>query len=339
MPTPSHARPGRAALLRIEQIHLLLKAVPRTPTGTFRVTIATLAAELEVSRNTIKEDLSLLEHTFNAPIAYDARRRTLYYEQAFDLRPPIWLDSDESLALLVAVRLAARSRVLPIGRTLVRALDRIAPMLAGATSFGPDVLGSVFSTPESSISEIEARNFSRLCAAIVGRREVRLVYQKAKQDRSPETRVVHPLHWYIRPDACLLILHEPALNQRRNFELARIREVQVTETSFTWPKGFDLKQHLAGSFGRFIGEPVHAVRVAFDREFVPFVREQPWQSNQKLIERADGSAEATYQVCHTADLEQCILRAGGQAEVISPPDVRARIYAAAARILERHQAP
>jgi len=116
-----------------------------------------------------------------------------------------------------------------------------------------------------------------------------------------------------------------------------MRNVELTGATFKPPAGFDLGKHLAGSFGRFIGEPVHTVRVVFDRELVPFVREQPWQSNQKLIEPADGSAEATYQVCHTADLEQCILRAGSQAEVISPPEVRARIAAAAARILERHQ--
>jgi proteasome accessory factor B len=322
--------------MRIEQIHRLLRVVPRTRTGTYRVTIGTLAEKLGVSRNTIKDDIVLLE-LFNAPIVYDAARRTLYYREPFELRPPLWLKSDEVLALLVATRLAALSRMLPVGRTLVRALERIAPMLAGSASFGPDLLGPVVSTPDAPVSEVEARHFTLLCEAITQRREVRIIYQKARKDPAPETRVVHPLHWFIRPDACLLILHEPVLNERRNFELARIRQVEFTGSTFTWPRGFELRKHLAGGFGRFIGEPVHAVRVVFDREYVPLVREQPWQSDQRLVERADGSAEATYQVCHTADLEQSILRAGGQVEVVSPPEVRARIQAAAARILGRHQ--
>lgn len=342
MPTQSSRKPSaartpsrRSALVRIEQIHLLVRAVPRTPTGTFRVSTATLAAELGVSENTIKADLELLE-VFNAPLQYDPGRRTWFYREPFELRPPLWLKSDEVLALLVATRLASRSRVFPVGRTLVRALERIAPMLAGFASFQPDSLDSIVSIPDTAISELEARNFTLLCEAISQRRAVRLVYLKARQDPTPETRLVHPLHWFIRPDACLLVSHEPALNQPRNFELARIRDVEFTGARFSPPKGFDLRKYLAGNFGRFIGEPVHEVRVVFDRAYVPFVRERPWQSDQRLVERADGSAEATYRVCHTADLEQCILRAGGHAEVLGPPDVRARIRDAAARILARH---
>ena len=335
-PSPREAPSRRSAFVRMEHIHRLLRAVPRTPTGTYRVSLRYLAGELGVSRNTIIDDLELLE-LFNAPVAYDRSRRTYYYSQDFELRPPVWLASDEVLALLVATRLATRSRAFPVGHTLVRALDRIAPALAGMASLGSDHLDGVFSTPDTAISEVEARHFVLLCDAIKHRREVRIVYQKAKQEPAPETRIVHPLHWFIRPDACLLILHESALNGRRNFELARMRSVEFTGATFAPPEQFDLRKHLAGVFGRFIGEPVHEVRVRFAREYVPFVREQPWQSDQRLVEHDDGSAEATYHVCHTADLERNILCAGGQAEVITPPDVRERIRAAAARILEEHR--
>jgi predicted DNA-binding transcriptional regulator YafY len=325
--------------MRVQQIDQLLKAVPRTQTGTYRVTMGTLARELGVSRNTIKDDIALLE-TFNAPIEYDAKRRTLYYREPFDLHSPVWLKSNEALALIVATRLASRSRSFPVGNALVRAIERISPKVASTTSFGPfepTLLDPVVSTSDSAIREDEADNFTQLCEAIVEKREVRLVYHKAKNESAPETRVVHPLHWLVRPDACMLILHEPALNERRSFELARIREVTFTGATFAGPKGFVLKKYLAGAFGRFIGEPVHAVRVAFDREYVPFVRERPWQPDQHLVERTDGSAEATYQVCHTADLEQNILRAGGQVEVIDPPEVRERIRAAAAKVIARHK--
>ena len=134
--TPREAPSRRSAFVRMEHIHRLLRAVPRTPTGTFRVSLRSLARELGVSRNTIIEDLELLE-LFNAPVAYDRGRRTYYYSQDFDLRPPVWLTSDEVLALLVATRLAARSRAFPVGHMLVRALDRTAPVLAGMASLRP----------------------------------------------------------------------------------------------------------------------------------------------------------------------------------------------------------
>lgn len=260
--SPLRIPAGCAALVRVEQIHSLLQSVPSTPTGTYRVTAGTLAQELGVSRNTIKSDLALLEG-FNAPIAYDPRRRTLFYREPFALRPALPLEPDEMIALFVATRMASHSRALPVGRTLVRALKRIAPLVQGSASFAPDFLDPVFSTSGAAITETEARNFTLLCKAIAARLEVRLVYQKAREASSPQTRVIHPLHWFIRPDACLLVHHEPALNDRRNFELARIRDVELTGATFEWPKGFELRKHIAGSFGRFIGEPVHDVRVVF----------------------------------------------------------------------------
>ena len=47
-----------------------------------------------------------------------------------------------------------------------------------------------------------------------------------------------------------------------------------------------------------------------------------------------GGAEATYHVCHPAGLEQYVLLAGGQAEVVSPPEVRVRVEAAGVRAPE-----
>ena len=332
--SPAPLPSGRASLLRIEEIHRRLRAV--TDDGKYRVSVASLAHELEVATSTIKEDLLLFELLFRPPIGYCARRRTKYYLRPFELRPLLWLESEEVLALLVAVRLASRSRAFPLGRDLVRAVEKIAPMLAGTASFGPDTLDPVFTTGEAHASDAEARHFALLCEAIAQRREVRITYRKAKPDAATETRVVHPLHWFIRPDACLLILHEPAHNQRRNFELLRIQAVEFTGATFEWPAGFDLNYYLSGTFGRFVGEPVLDVRVRFEPAFVPFVRERPWQPQQELQELPDGRAEAIYRVCHSGDLEQYVLRTGGLAQVVSPPEVRERIRVAAQAIAAQH---
>ena len=63
--------------------------------------------------------------------------------------------------------------------------------------------------------------------------------------------------------------------------------------------------------------------------------ERPWQ-NETLEELDDGRAEATFQVCHTADLEQDVLRALGAVEILEPADVRERVRLAAERIAARH---
>ena len=66
------------------------------------------------------------------------------------------------------------------------------------------------------------------------------------------------------------------------------------------------------------------------------MRERPWHQPQALIELPDGSAETTYRVAHTAIIEQRVLAAGGQVEVLSPPEVRARVRDAARAAGEMH---
>ena len=327
---------ARATLVRIGEIDRRLRAV--TEQGTYRATKESLAAELEVSVSTIKRDLFILEHLFNAPICNDPRRRTKHYDyrRKFVLRPPLFLAPRPVLALLVAIRLASHARTFPLGGDLVEALTEIGPVVAGGAAFGPETLDPVFSINTATAGAAEAGHFALLCEAIAHRREVRIIYRKAKTNAPDETRTVQPLHWFLRHDACQLLAHDPAIGQRRNFELIRIQHAEFTGASFEWPPGFDLKKYLSGGFGRFIGEPAIEVRVRLDRDYVPLFRERPWQGNETLVMRPDGCAEVTYHICHAGDLEQYVLRAGGQAEIVYPPDVRERIHASAARILARH---
>lgn len=87
---------GPAALLRVEAIHKRLRAVSRDKSRLRRATIQTLAEDLDVSRNTVKYDLVLLE-IFRAPVDCDPARRTLYYtDPNYELRPPVWLKPTKS---------------------------------------------------------------------------------------------------------------------------------------------------------------------------------------------------------------------------------------------------
>ena len=337
VPTPPLSQPlapaGRINLIRIEEIHRQLCEV--TPTSLRRVTIASLAKDLELSPGPVREALNALA-IFNAPLKYDGTRRTWFYAYPYKLRPPLWLPERQMLALAAAIRFAAHSRVFPLGPELVNAWGSLSALVAGGTGLGPGTLDGIFSTSDPAASEAEAHHFAVFCEAIARRREVKVVYRKVADGAEPETRIVHPLHWYIRPDACLLVVHESRLGQRRNFELVRIQSAELTDRTFAWPDGFDLKKYLAGAFGRFVGEAVCDVQVRVDRDYVPFLRERPWQDGQVLHLNTDGSADVVYSVCHTADLEQNVLRAGGQVEAIGPPEVRARIHAAALRLANRH---
>jgi proteasome accessory factor C len=200
----------------------------------------------------------------------------------------------------------------------------------------PATLETVCSAPENPATETDVENFVFLFHAILRRREVRFVYSKIAPGAAPETRTVHPLHLVIFADSCVLVAHDPECNDRRNFALTSVGEPQVTGQTFTPPEGFDLKAYLAGGMGPFLGEARHEIRLRFAPLYASRVRKRPWHASQLLIELPDGSAETTYRVAHTAIIEQRVLAAAGQVEVLGPPDLRARIKAAAQAVLEKH---
>jgi len=324
----------RATLTRIMQIHEALRAVQ--PGGSTRVSGQTLAALLEVSVATAKRDLEAMRDQFGAPIAWNAGWRTYYYTEPFTLRPLLWLDSDEVLSLVLASRMFSAWRAFPLGRALTAALEKITPVLGGVVSLRADALHGVLSAPHDPATEAEHRHFALLFTACVSRREVRLDYQKLEPGSAPVARVVQPLLLACVPDGCLLVAHDAARRGLRNFDLARITAVVLTEETFVPPANFDRDRVLAGSLGRFIGEAAHEVRLRFDAGYAPYVRERPWHASQTLTERADGSVEATYRVSHLKEIEHRVLACGGRAEVIAPPELRTNLHAAAAALLARH---
>lgn len=336
-PAPSTPRVlHRGTLTRIEFIHEQLCLVRA---GRVKVTAASLARDLGRSRNTILDDLHAMKLHFRAPIAWDVQRGTYYYAEAphdrFELRPRVHLDAVQVLSLMAASCLSG-SRAFPLGRALLASLRQIAPLLDGAISLAPDALQSALSSPEDPATDAEGRHFAALYEAIVRRREVRMVYRAPARPAEARPRAVQPLHLLILAEGCLLIAHDTASRQVRNFALERIASVEFTAATFEPPKNFALPRYLAGRVGRFAGEPRHEVRVRFAADYVPYVRQRPWQTPQALVDLPDGSAEAIYRVAHPREIEQRVLAAGGLAEVLSPPEVRARLQAAAQTLTTRH---
>ncbi len=317
------ARPcGPAALSRIVALHRRLCA-------TQIVTTESLALELEVSSRTIKRDIDLMRDQLGVPIAWDANTGSYYYTHHCDLLPLLRIDADEALALALAGKTFAAWRGSPLGRALTSALEKIAPVVAGAVSLPVDALDDLLFTAEDPAADAEHRHFALLLESIQRRRELRIVYQKPRAGAFAETRTIHPLHLAYLDHRWMLIARDPARVGFRNFVLARIRDAQWTNARFEPPVDFDRNKYLAGSLGRFVGDTDHEVRLVIDAEAAPYLRERPWHPSQTIAEFPDGSIEVGLRLNHLNDIERRILACGAHAKVLAPPELRDRVSRAA----------
>lgn len=314
---------GRATLRRVLWIH------ERLGNG-HAVTSVSLARELETSARTVKRDLLFMRDQLGAPIEWDAAGRSYVYTRPCDILPLLRLDAGEALALALAGRTFAAWHGTSLGRALTVALGKIAGVVGGAVSLPvTEISHLVFQPDGDPTADAELRYFATVLEAIRRRRVLRIAYQKPRTGAPPEMRLIHPLHLACLDHRWVLIAHDPARRAPRNFLLGRIRQATATAATFIPRADFDLKAYLRGSLGRFTGEAETEVRLLFDPQLAPYLRERPWHASQVITDRPDGAIEVTLRLNNLTDVRRHILACGRHVEVLAPPELREAVHAEA----------
>ena len=165
-------------------------------------------------------------------------------------------------------------------------------------------------------------------------------YQSFKA-RQSEALVVYPYllkeyrnRWFL--------IGEKASNrvpQVNIFALDRIQSLAVDkEHPFKKCVDFDPEHFFDDTIGvtKWIHDKARRVVIKIDRQQAPYVESKPFHKSQKVEQRfRDGSIQLSLKVVIINELERLILGYGGHAEVIAPPEFRARI-AESVRIAASH---
>ena len=113
------------------------------------------------------------------------------------------------------------------------------------------------------------------------------------------------------------------------FALDRIQSVALDkEHPFKKCVDFDPEHFFDDTIGvtKGIHDKARRVVIKIDRQQAPYVESKPFHKSQKVEQRfRDGSIQLSLKVVINNELERLILGYGGHAEVIAPPEFRARI--------------
>jgi predicted DNA-binding transcriptional regulator YafY len=304
---------ARSPFLRVVEIHRALQQEER-------FTAEAMAARLEVTSRTILRDIDLMRDHFGLPVEWDPGEHSYVYTRECDTLPLLRMNMDEALTLALAGGVSARVAGSVPGRMLAAMLDRVSPLFGGAVSVAAAAISRVF-VPSKSADDREYAHFFTLMRPMLECRVVRLNYLKRLAAKAEE-REVHPLLLTERDGGLVLVAHDPGRGGVRHFVLKRIQGIVTTSTTFAVPPGFDPKEHLGLSLGRFAGGQVRTVRLALDAEAAFDARETPWHPEQRLGERPDGRVELVMRLNHLADIRNLVLRWGAHVEVLAPAELR-----------------
>jgi predicted DNA-binding transcriptional regulator YafY len=292
-----------------------------------------LAAEYEVSTKTILRDIDYLRLHWEAPIAYDARRKGYFYTEESYALPAIHLNEGDLFGLAIAHKGLEQYRNTPIHGKLAALFRKIEQSLPERVSCDAAWLDSRISVVPEQQSPMGPAVWEAVAAGLSKGRRLHLRYQKPGAAKD-EARQVDPYHVLRYQGAWYLIGYCHLRQAVRNFALSRVSEAAVQGDSFMMPADFDPAVVVAASFGLGKGAGRYRVRLRFVPAAAPYVAERVWHPEQQLKRHRDGGVTLALPAGDLAAIKRWALSWGREVTVLGPRElitaVQAEIRAMAA---------
>lgn len=302
-----------------------------------------LMDELEVSRATLKRDLSYLRDRMGAPIEYDRflggytlRREGQDGRGDRHELPGLWFSERELYALLTAHQLLSEIDADGVlSRHLQPLLDRIHSMLGAAELPSADVLRRVkILTPAK--RPVPSQWFERVTEALLKRQRIEMTYltrsrgESGQRVVSPQRLVHYRATWYL--DAWC----HKAQGLRR-FALDAIEQARLMDEKARDVSLRNVEAEMDAGYGIYAGARPQWAVLVFEKQAAQWISREQWHPQQEARWLEDGRYELRIPYVQETEVAMDVLRHGAEVTVLAPASLVRRVREAlsAARNLYR----
>lgn len=162
-----------------------------------------------------------------------------------------------------------------------------------------------------------------ILAAMKENRVVNIRYRPFKKSKSYSFPIesycvkLFENRWYV-------LAHNVRYGDVRLYGLDRLENVEVTDETFKFPKGFDAEEFFAGSYGIVVGTGIKPEKIVLraNQDHKHYLKSLPMHHSQRLIEDCGEYADFELFLAPTYDFVMKLLQVGAMIEVISPGHLR-----------------
>ncbi|TVR56919.1 MAG: WYL domain-containing transcriptional regulator [Spirochaetaceae bacterium] len=165
----------------------------------------------------------------------------------------------------------------------------------------------------------------------VAERKVCTVRYEALGTGNEKSYLIHPLRLFQHDGGLYLFVQIPKHDSTRILSVERISEISISGETFVEPEPFDPDHILSHTFDLTLADPV-TVTIRFTENAARRVRNRRWSATQQFHEHTDGSLTLEMTTSGSDDIVRWVLGFGGDAEIIKPAALRARIQEAISRL-------
>lgn len=256
----------------------------------------TLAAMIERDQRTVKRDVAYLRDSLNAPLKHCRRRKGYYYTLPGWELPPVTLTEGVLLAFFTAEQALKTLGHTPEAELLRVSLTKLASYLPEQVSVNLANLGEALTYQAAPHTEVSPATLRTLAEAASERRTVRFDY--FSQHRNQQThRAVDVLLLHNFAGDWYAIAYDHLRGEERDFNVARISNLRVTDDYFELPAKWHKDDYLKRGFSMMRGGRLTQVSILFDAYQARWMRERrtfhPEETREDL---PDGSLRLSFPV-------------------------------------------
>ncbi len=302
------------------------------------LTAGQLAAQLEISRATLKRDLAKLRDQFQLPIRFDRDRGGYFldHENRVHELPGLWLEREDLATLCALQHLAGQLQPGVAGGKL----DAIGSALTGLMrkhGIEAPSIARYTRILHARKRRVASAHLDAVNEATLTRRRLRITHfhrergETSVREVSPQKVILYRDNWYL---AAWCHLREAL----RVFAVDALREVEVQPTSCLDMEHGRVDEALTASYGGFAGKPKGWAVLRFTPYRARWVADEIWHPRQVSRNLPDGSLELRVPFSDERELVGDILRFGADVLVLEPQPLKAAVQkmllGAAARYVE-----
>lgn len=284
-----------------------------------RHTATRLAAVLEVSEKTVRNDLNFLRDRYGAPVEC-TRQRGYHYTDADWRLPSIALSRGELFALTLGARMLDSYAGSPYRDDLQSAIARLSERLPEQTWVDLQQLAAerILFRPGAEL-HLNPEVWQVLEQAAQQQQRVWMRYATPGKPVSERQFDPYVLHFSSHNPYVTGWCHQR--QEPRWFRVDRIQAIRLLDVRFEVNPRFDRERHLQSAFQHEVGGIPQTVVIWFDAPTAPYIRERRWHPTQQLTEHGDGSLTLQVVVPGLQEVKRWVLGYGQGAIVQAPPEL------------------
>lgn len=287
------------------------------------------------SPRTIIRDIEFMRDTLGAPIA-SGKYGYRYTEPNYFIKA-IPLTEGEAFSISIMNPLLEQYRNTPIESQLRSIFKKVIQCLPDKITVDTSFLNPAITFIPDRAENINTEFFKIVFDALKSRKTLSFEYRPLQKTTFME-RKIDPYHvvcqrgnWYV-----IGLCHDK--NDVRIFSLGRMKNLKMTHSAFTVPKGFKPSDYIDTEMGVWLSDrkPMQ-VELLFDKEIGTYALNRVWHSEQIVEERDDGSVYVKFPTTQKQEVLRWILGQGHTVKVLSPKELQEDVKAEIDRMREMYK--